>query len=161
LTLAGALVATSALLVLLDTRRSGTDRRALTGLMVALVAVPALCVGLPVATLGDVFRDGRISDERVLATSPGGGYSAVAVTYPDGHVELLLRSRRGLLSRQSGTPLARCDHNPFIADVPPESVHFTDEHRVAVPIAAEGATVTVIFDGETLRPERSIDMCEG
>jgi hypothetical protein len=160
LTLAGALVATTALLILFDSeRRSGTGRRALVGLVVALLAIPALCVGLPVAALGDALRDRRISGERVLATSPGGGYSAVAVTYPQDGVELFVRSRRGLLSREAATPIARCDHDPFAADLPPESVHFTGEHRIAVPVAAEGATVTVVFEGETLVPERTIDMC--
>lgn len=161
LTFAGALVATTVLLALFDfARRTGTARRALVGLAVALVAVPALCVGLPVATLGEAFRDRRVSAERVLATSPGGGYSAVAITYPGGSVELLIRSRRGLLSRQAITPVGRCSYDPFVADLPPESVHFTDEHRIAVPVTAEGASVTVAFDGETLTPEQTIDMCE-
>jgi hypothetical protein len=159
LTFAGALVATTALLMLFDSPR-GTGRPALIGLVVALVAIPALCVGLPVAALGDAFRDRRISGERVLATSPAGGYSAVAVAYPGGSVELFLRSRRGLLSQQAATPVARCGHDPFAVDLPPESVHFTDEHRIAVPVVAEGVTVTVAFHGETLRPERTIDMCE-
>lgn len=161
LTLAGALIATTVLLALFDSaRRTGSARRALVGLAVALVAVPALCVGLPIATLGGAFRDRRISTERVLATSPGGGYSAVALTYPGGSVEVFVRSRRGLLSRQANIPVGRCAHDPFTADLPPESVHFTDEHRVAVPTTGEGATTTVAFDSETLNPEQTIDMCE-
>ncbi len=153
LTLAGALVATTVLLALADTRR------ALIGLVVALLAVPALCVGLPVLTLGDDLRDRQISGERVLATSPGAGYSVVAVTYPGGSTEVLVRSRRGLLSREAAIPLARCPHDPFAADLPPESVRFTDEHRVTVPLVAEEVSVTVTFDAGSLAPAETIEMC--
>jgi hypothetical protein len=131
----------------------------LIGLVVALVAVPAVTVGVPVATLGGSFRDQRIATERVLATSPDGGYSVVALSDPDGLTELFVRSRRGLLSQEAARPLARCPRDPFIGALPPESVHFTDEHRVAVPTVAEGATVTVTFNAQTLAPEQTIDMC--
>lgn len=154
LTLTGALLAATGLLLV-----ANSARRALIGVVVALVAVPVVGVGLPVATLGDAFRDQRISAERVLATSPSEGYSVVAVTYSDGATELLVRSRRGWLSREAGAPLGSCAADPFANGLPPESVHFTDEHRVAVPVAGEGATVTVAFDGGTLQPERTIDMC--
>ncbi|MCL6641483.1 MAG: hypothetical protein K6T92_08960 [Candidatus Rokubacteria bacterium] len=141
-----------------------TARRALIGLVVALVAVPALAVGLPVVALGDTFRERRIGAERVLATSPGEDYSVVALTYTDGVTELFVRSRRGLLSREAALPLARCPYDPFdparsAGGLPLESVHFTDEHRVAVPMLADGVTVTVAFDGSTLQPERTIPMC--
>lgn len=164
LTLAGALVATAGLLLV-----AHTARRALIGLVVALVAVPALSVGLPVVALGDTFRERRIALERVLATSPEGGYSVVALTYPDGATELVLRSRRGLLSREAAVPLARCPYDPFREDagppappggLPPESVHFTAEDRVAVPVLADNVTVTVGFASDTLRPERTIAMCD-
>jgi hypothetical protein len=155
LTLGGALLAMTGLLLV-----AHTARRALIGLVIALVAVPAVTVGVPVATLGGTFRDQRIATERVLATSPGGGYSVVALSYPDGSTELFVRSRNGLLSREAVSPLARCRYDPFIGALPPESVHFTDEHRVAVPIVPEGATVTLTFDAQTLAPEQAIDMCD-
>jgi hypothetical protein len=163
LTLAGALVATTGLLMV-----ARTARRALIGLVVALVAVPALAVGLPVVTLGDTFRDRRITTERVLATSPEGGYSVVALTYAGGATDLVVRSRRGMLSREAAVPVARCPYDPFRPDapppvppggLPPESVHFTAEDRVAVPIVVDHVTVTVGFDGDTLQPERTIGMC--
>jgi hypothetical protein len=164
LTLAGALVATTGLLMV-----AHTARRALIGLVVALVAVPALSVGLPVVTLGDTFRDRRIAAERVLATSPEGGYSVVALTYVDGATDLVVRSRRGMLSREAAAPVARCSYDPFRSDapppappggLPPESVHFTAEDRVAVPIVVDDVTVTVWFDGASLHPERTIAMCD-
>ena len=105
----------------------------------------------------------------MLATSPEGGYSVVALTYPDGTTELVVRSRRGLLSREAAVPLARCPYDPFVEDappplppggLPPESVHFTTEHRVAVPLVVDNVTVTVGFDGDTLTPERTIPMCD-
>lgn len=163
LTLAGALIATTGLLMV-----AHTARRALIGLVVALVAVPALSVGVPVVALGDAFRERRISTERVLATSPDAGYSVVALTYPDGATDLFVRSRRGLLSREAAVPLALCPYDPFSPDaapradaggLPPESVHFTDEHRVAVPTAVDGVTVTVAFERDTLIPERTVEMC--
>jgi hypothetical protein len=154
LTLGAALLAMTGLLLM-----AHTARRALIGLVVALVAVPALAVGLPVATLGGTFRDQRIATERVLATSPSGGYSIVALSAPNGSTELFVRSRHGLLSREAASPLARCPYDPFPGGLPPESVHFTEEHRVAVPTVAEGATVTVTFDAQTLAPEQTIDMC--
>jgi len=161
LTLAGALVATTALLLV-----ATTARRALIGLVVALVAVPALSVGLPVVTLGDAFRDRRVAAERVLATSPDGGYSVVALTGPDGATDLVVRSRSGLLSREAAVPVARCPYDPLSPQaaappggLPPESVYFTDEHRVAVPMVVDDVTVTVGFDGDTLQPERTIAMC--
>lgn len=156
LTLAGALVAAAVLLV----TAAQTGRRAVAGLMIALVAIPALCVGVPAATLGGVLRDRRISAEQVLATSPGGRYSVVAVTFASGTTELFVRSRRGLLSREAPTPLARCTHDPFAGDLPPESVRFTDEHRVALPVLAAGVTVTVAFDASSLAPEQTVDLCE-
>ncbi|MBX6749361.1 MAG: hypothetical protein IRY85_06735 [Micromonosporaceae bacterium] len=162
LTLAGALVATTGLLLV-----AHTARRALIGLVVALVAVPAFSVGLPVLALGDTFRDRRIAAERVLATSPDEGYSVVALTYPDGATDLVVRSRRGLLSREGVVPVASCPYDPFSPHVagpagglPPESVYFTAENRVAVPMVVDNVTVTVGFDGDTLHPERTIAMCD-
>jgi hypothetical protein len=156
LTLTGALIAAA---VLLAQAGVNTGRRALIGVVVALVAVPAVGVGLPLWALRSKLRDHQISHEQVLATSPGGGYSAVALTYPDGRTEVRLRSRSGLASRESDTALARCPHDPFGTDLPPESVHFTDDDHVAIPVLADGVSVTVTFDHHTLAADQTIDMC--
>ena len=155
LTLAGALVAMASLLTLAD-----TGRRALVALVVGLVAVPALCVGVPAVAFDGVFRDKKVTAVRVLATSPEGGYSVVAVTLaPDSRVMLLVRSRQLLLSRESATPVAECPRDPFADEVPPTSVRFTGETTVTVPI--EGAsTVTVTFDPASLEPARTVAMCD-
>jgi hypothetical protein len=112
LTLAGALVAMAGLF-----RLAETGRRALIGLVVGLVAVPALCVGAPIVAFDGAFRDRKVTAVRVLATSPDGGYSIVVATLPaaagdDAHVELLVRSRRLLLSREAATPIAECPRDP-------------------------------------------------
>jgi hypothetical protein len=155
-TLTCALIAAAVLLA-----RAGvhTGRRALIGPVVAVVAVPAVGVGVPLAALGGALRDRQISHEQVLATSPGGGYSAVALTYPDGRTEVRLRSRSGLASRESATALARCPHDPFGTDLPPESVHFTDDDHVAIPSLPDGVSMTVTFDHHTLAADQTIDMC--
>jgi hypothetical protein len=155
-TLTCALIAAA---VLLAQAGANTGRRALIGPVVAVVAVPAIGVGLPLAALRGALRDHQISHEQVLATSPGGGYSAVALTYPDGRTEVRLRSRSGLISRESATALARCPHDPFGTDLPPESVHFTDDDHVAVPLLADGVSVTVTFDHGTLAAAQTIEMC--
>jgi peptidoglycan/LPS O-acetylase OafA/YrhL len=160
LTLGGALIAGTALL-----RLANTARRAIFGLVGALVAVPALCVGLPVITLHDAFRDAQVAGERVLATSPGLGYSVVAITRDGGATSLLVRSRRSLLSREATVPLAQCSFDPFVGRPPavpavaPGSVRFTAQDRVAVPLGPDGDTVTVTFNPETLVPQKTIDMC--
>jgi hypothetical protein len=159
LTLAGALVAMAGLF-----RLAETGRRALIGLVVGLVAVPALCVGAPIVAFDGAFRDRKVTAVRVLATSPDGGYSIVVATLPaaagdDAHVELLVRSRRLLLSREAATPIAECPRDPFISDVPPESVRFTSENTVALPIEGT-STVTVTFDPDSLEPARTVSMCE-
>jgi hypothetical protein len=156
LTLTGALIAAA---VLLAQAGVHTGRRALIGPVVAVVAVPAVGVGLPLAALRGALRDHQISHEQVLATSPGGGYSAVALTYPDGRTEVRLRSRSGLASRESATALARCPHDPFGTDLPPESVHFTDDDHVAIPVLPQGVSVTVTFDHRSLAADQTIDMC--
>jgi hypothetical protein len=154
LTLAGALVAGAVLLALAD-----TARRALAGLVVALIAVPAVGVGLPVLALGGVLRDRLVVTERVLATSPDGQHSAVAVTGRDGTTDVLIRTRAGLLSREAADPVASCPHDPFATELPPESVRFTAQNRVAVPMLGDGVSVTVGFDRATLVPERTVAMC--
>jgi hypothetical protein len=165
LTLAGALLTMAALVRLAD-----TGRRALVALVVGLVAVPALCVGVPVVAFDSAFRDHGVTTERVLATSPDGGYSIVAVTLaPAGAAQtvLLVRSRRTLFSREAAKPIAQCAWNPFTGDLPPESVRFTAETTVTVPIirvvvdgpAESESTITASFDSDTLEPTETVEMC--
>jgi hypothetical protein len=156
LTLAGALLATAAVLRLAD-----SGRAAVVGVLVVLVAVPALCVGLPAVLFEGSFRDRVVVDTRVLATSPDGRYSVVAVTTAtDGGplTRLHVRSRQWLLSREAGVPVAECPHDPFAGEVPPEAVRFTAETTVAVPIDGR-STETVTFDPRSLEPERTVAMC--
>jgi hypothetical protein len=159
LTLAGALLAGAALLSL-----ANTGRRAVVGLLVGLVAVPALCIGAPAVALGSSFRDREVIGTRVLATSPAAGYSVVAVTVAtdDGPLtRLYVRSRAWLFSREAATPVAQCPHDPFDGGVPPEAVRFTSETTVAVPVA-DRSTVTVAFDPDTLGPrppDTTVTMC--
>ena len=159
LTMAGALLATAAVLTL-----AGTGRRAVIGLLVGLVAVPALCVGLPTVLLDGSFRDRAIVGTRVLATSPKEHYSVVAITVAtDGGdlTRLYVRTRAWLFSREAATPVAECAHDPFAAGVPPEAVRFTSETTVAVPVQ-DHSTVTVSFDPDTLgprSPESPVAMC--
>jgi hypothetical protein len=156
LTLAGALVATAGVLRLADSGRS-----AVIGLLVALVAVPALCVGLPAVLFDSSFRDRTVVATRVLATSADGEYSVVAVVTAtdDGRLTRLhVRSRHWLLSREAVTPVAECPHDPFAGGVPPEAVRFTAATTVAVPIDGQ-STVTVWFDPRNLEPDRTVVMC--
>jgi len=156
LTLAGALIATAGVLRLADSGRS-----AVIGLLVALVAVPALCVGLPAVLFDSSFRDRTVVATRVLATSADGEYSVVAVvTATDGGrlTRLHVRSRHWLLSREATTPVAECPDDPFAGGLPPEAVRFTGATTVAVPIDGQ-STVTVWFDPRSLEPERTVAMC--
>jgi hypothetical protein len=152
LVLAGALVAGAALTLFAD-----TGRRAVFGLVAALVAIPALCVGLPVVSL--TFR--TVSGHGVLAVSPDGGYAVVKYTVDTSsgpRTHLYVRSRELLLSREARTPLAECPFDPFDRGVPAEAVRFTSETTVAVPVRDESTTV-VRFDPDTLAPERTVAMC--
>jgi hypothetical protein len=156
LTLAGALFATAGVLTM-----AGRGRGAVLSLLFGLVAVPALCVGLPAVVFDGSFRDRTILDTRVLATSPRGDYSIVALTVATDAApmtKLHLRSRVGLLSREAATPVAQCPHDPFAGEVAPEAVRFTSETTVAIPVQGE-STVTVEFDPGSLEPRRTVDMC--
>jgi hypothetical protein len=149
LVLAGGLLATTALLTF-----ATRGRRALVGLAACLVAVPALCVGLPVVVLDGAFR--RVSTT-VLAASPSGDYVIVKQTGGD-RVRLLIRTRQFLLGREAAIPVAECAHDPFERGVPPEAVRFTSETTVALPTADE-STVVVRFNPDTLAPERTVPLC--
>jgi hypothetical protein len=153
LVLAGALVAVSALLTFSD-----SGRKAVFGLTACLVAVPAFCVGLPAVTLP--FRP-RPTARAMMGVSPEGGFSVVKATYetPDGqHVRLFVRSRQSLFSRESAIPIAECGFDPFERGMPPESVRFTSETTVALPVEGE-YSVVVRFDPDNLMPERTVVMC--
>jgi hypothetical protein len=96
-----------------------------------------------------------------LAVSPDGAFEVVKSTVDSfGHEQTVLsvRTRAGLLSRESPAPLAECGHDPFGSGMPPESVRFTSRTTVAIPVEGE-STVVVTFDAETLRPDRTIQMC--
>lgn len=153
LVLAGAFVSASALLTFFD-----SNRKAVFGLLTCLVAVPALCVGLPAVAIP--FRP-RPMDAAVMVVSPEGGFAVVKATYdtPGGRrTRLLLRSRQLIFSRESATPIAECGIDPFERGVPPESVRFTSETTVALPVEGE-SSVVVRFDPDTLKPERTVQIC--
>jgi hypothetical protein len=153
LVLAGALVAVSALLTFSD-----SGRKAVFGLTACLVAVPAFCVGLPAVTLP--FRP-RPMARAVMVTSPEGDFVLVKAIYdtPDGQrTRLFVRSRQLLFSRESAMPVAECGFDPFERGMPPESVRFTSETTVAVPVEGE-STVVVRFDPDSLTPDRTVAMC--
>jgi hypothetical protein len=156
LVLAGALVAAAGLM-----RFADTGRKAVFGLVGALVAIPALCVGLPTVALGRAFRVAESDGPTVLAVSPDGNYSVVTSTIDTGtgvRTRLYLRSRNLLFSRESAVPLAECGYDPFAGGVPPESVRFTSDHTVAIPV--QDAETTVIgFDPGTLTPAHTVAMC--
>jgi hypothetical protein len=97
----------------------------------------------------------------MMATSPGGGYSVVRITDIDegSRTALYVRSRRLLLSRQAAVPLATCSRDPFGDDLPPESVRFTDETTVALPVEGD-SSVTVRFNPTSLEPERTVALCQ-
>jgi hypothetical protein len=61
--------------------------------------------------------------------------------------------------KEASRPVAHCPHDPFATELPPESVRFTAEDRVSVPMRAGGVSVTVMFDPVTLAPERTVKMC--
>lgn len=157
LVFAGALVSATALLTFAD-----TGRKALFGLTACLVAVPALCVGLPSVALGGAFRPRPTAGTTAMAVSPESGFAVVKSTFdtPDGRTtRLYLRSRKFLLSRESAVPVAECGFDPFERGVPLEAVRFTGETTIAVPVEGE-STVVVRFDPGTLQPERTIAMCQ-
>jgi hypothetical protein len=152
LVLAGALVATAGLMTFAD-----TGRKAVFGLAGVLVAVPALCVGLPTVALDGLWRRAEQSAVTVLAVSPDGHFSVIRYTVDSG-TRLYLRSRALLFSRESGVPIAECPFDLFDRGVPTESVRFTSDNTVAVPVQDE-STATVRFDPDTLTPDRTVAMC--
>jgi hypothetical protein len=161
LVLGGALVAGAVLL-----RLSGGStvawrtKRAVLALIVALVAIAALCVVLPVLALGSRFR--QDAGSQTLALSPDGAFSAVKSTVDTDagpRTRIYIRSRAGLFSRESETPAAVCGFDPFARGVPPESVRFTGHDTLAIPIADMPTTV-VHFNPTTLSPDHTILMCQ-
>jgi hypothetical protein len=161
LVFAGALLASAGLLALAEDEPSLRWRgsRPLLGLATALVAIPALCVGLPTVAPDSMFR--REDDATVLAVSDHGDFSAVKSTVEtkDGpRTRIYIRTRAGLFSREAATPVAECPFDPFSRGVPPESVRFTGETTLAIPVADQPTTV-VTFDPSTLAPDRTVEMC--
>lgn len=151
LVLAGVLVASLAL-----QRFAGNGRQAVFALIGCLVAVPALCVGLPVVALPNAFR---VETTTVLSASPGGGFTIVKETSPDAvGVRLRVRSRDFLVSREARQPFAQCRFDVFEHGVPAEAVRFTSETTIAVPMPDQ-STVVIRFDPTTLAPSRTVDLC--
>lgn len=113
-----------------------------------------------VCTLWSVAIDSLQSEilkVEVLAVSPDGRFEVIQVVTKDWkggmNTDLRLRSRAGLLSRESEWALASCNGNTtdrLRAD-------FADSRSVRVD--AGGATVTVGFDAETMKPDRSVNVC--
>lgn len=155
LVLGGALLATAGLL-----RYSVTGRTAVLGLAISMVAVPALCVGLPIVAFRDSFR--RDHDSRVVAVSPEGGFVAVRSTVDTregGRTKIFVRSQDGMRSRESASPIAECASDPAAAGGPPAwEVRFTSETHLAFTIG-EQDSVTVAFDPDNLRPEDVFPLC--
>jgi hypothetical protein len=157
LVLAGALLATAGLLAM--TGAGSPTHRAVAALLASLVAIPALCVGLPVIAFDNSFRH---EDEQVLAVSPDGGFSAIKSTLDSNagrRTRIYIRSRAGLFSRESVLPAAECHFDPFARGLPPESVRFTSESTLAVSLADKPTTV-IRFAPASLVPERTVMMCE-
>jgi hypothetical protein len=155
LVLAGAFVMATALLTYAD-----RPRRAVVALVAGLVAIPALCVGLPVVVLADAFTPTPIGGTLTMAVSPSGTYSVVKATYDTGHgtvTQLYVRTASVFFGRAAAEPLAECDFDPFARGVPPESVRFTSETTVAVP--GGDSTQVVAFDPDTLMPAKTADIC--
>jgi hypothetical protein len=134
-------------------------RGAIFGWILGLAVLAAVCFGLPWFA-ADRFFGAHTSPPQQLAVSPDGAFEIVKSTVDSfGHQQtvLALRSRAGLLSRESPVPLAECGHDPFGPEMAPESVRFTSRNTVAIPVEGE-STMTVTFDDETLRPARTIQM---
>jgi hypothetical protein len=135
-------------------------RGAIFGWILGLAVLAAVCFGLPWFA-ADRFFGARASAPQQLAVSPDGAFEVVKSTvdsFGKQQTVLSVRSRAGLLSRESPVPLAECGHDPFGPEMPPESVRFTSRTTVTIPVEGE-STVVVSFDAETLRPDRTIQMC--
>jgi hypothetical protein len=156
LVLAGAMVAATAIMMFAD-----NGRKAVIALIACLVAVPAFCVGLPTIALDKEFKAAPIGPTVTMASSPSGLYIVVKSTFDTDagrRTELLVRSDSLFFGREGAIPLAECDIDPFEQGIPPEAVRFTSESTVAVPVRGQDTTV-VTFNVETLRPDRTVDMC--
>jgi hypothetical protein len=157
LTLAGAFLAATAVLMFAD-----NGRKALIALIACLVAVPAFCVGLPALALAGVFKEAPVNGTLTMAASPGGRYVVVKSTFDTDtgrRTRLYVRTDSLFLGREAPTPLAECGADPFDEGLPPEAVRFTSETTVAVPVQGEQDTTVVRFDPDTLVPERTVNMC--
>jgi hypothetical protein len=157
LTLAGAFLAATAVLMFAD-----NGRKALIALVACLVAVPAFCVGLPALALAGVFKEAPVNGTLTMAASPGGRYVVVKSAFDSAagrQTRLYVRTDSLFFGREAPTPLAVCEADPFDQGLPPEAVRFTSETTVAVPVQGEQDTTVVRFDPDTLVPERTVHMC--
>jgi hypothetical protein len=157
LVLAGAFLSATAVL-----RFADNGRNALIALIACLVAVPALCVGLPVLALGKQFKAAPVGGTLTMAASPGGRFVVVKSTFDTDagrRTRLYVRTDSLFFGREAPTPLAECEVDPFENGLPPEAVRFTSETTVAVPVQGEQDTTVVRFDPGTLVPDRTVNMC--
>jgi hypothetical protein len=156
LVLAGGFLSATAVM-----RFADNGRRAVIALIACLVAVPAFCVGLPVIALGNAFQAAPVGPTTTMAVSPSGLYVVVKSTFDSEggrKTRLYVRFASLFLGREGSVPIAECDTDPFEHGLPSEAVRFTSENTVAVPV--EGADTAVIrFDVDTLRPDRTVNMC--
>lgn len=114
-------------------------------------------------TLGGFVLEGLRSEilkTDVLAVSPDGRFEVVRLHTKDlkgaEHDDLRLRSRAGLLSRESPTEFAWCTTGP--ADADRVRADFVDTLTVRV-VGTNDVPVSVTFDAETMRPDRYVDLC--
>jgi hypothetical protein len=156
LTLAGAFLATTAVLMFAD-----NGREALIALVACLVAVPAFCVGLPALALAGCSRR-PVNGTLTMAESPGGRYVVVKSTFDTDagrETRLYVRTDNLFLGARRRHRWPECAADPFDEGLPPEAVRFTSETTVAVPVQGEQDTTVVRFDPDTLVPERTVNMC--
>ena len=143
---------------------AGVGRRVIASLAVATFVLGLVSLLLPWWWLDSAVGPGERRGAHVFDVSPSGDHEVIGFIEASGAFQVMVRSRAGLFSQESVEPLATCAYDPFArADgdqTGPESVRFTAETTVAVPIAGSD-TQTVAFDPEKLLPQRTVDMCPG
>ena len=145
-------------LLLVGARLVSRSRRAsvVIPVVVGVVAVP-LCAGAVVWGLFFMGFRAEILREEVLGVSPDGRFEVVRQDIKDWKgvpgTELWIRSRAGLLSRESGLPLAMCRSAPvgLRAEFPGDGVV-----QLNVP---GGPPMRTYFDPHTLQPAQLLAVC--